>query len=146
MQLPLPLTPDEPVRPPDPVLAFVRHRRARRYILRVLDDGSVRVTVPRWGNRREALRFVESSRGWIEGQQARCQARPRAVPGDVRVLRQQAAVELPLQMRALAARHGIEIGRITVRDQRSRWGSCTRRGSISPQLAARHRPDFVRGA
>src|SRR5690606_13806062 len=48
MQLPLPLATDE--RP----LRVVRHRRARRYILRVLDDGTVRVTVPRGGSNREA--------------------------------------------------------------------------------------------
>ena len=44
---------------------FVRHRWARRYILRMLDDGSLRVTLPRWGSKREAQAFVERSESWI---------------------------------------------------------------------------------
>lgn len=39
--------------------------------------------------------------------------------------------ELPPLTRAFAARHGLEVKRITVRNQRSRWGSCSRLGTIS---------------
>ena len=54
--------------PSHPVTAFVRHRWARRYILRMLDDGSLRVTLPRWGSKREAQAFVERSGPWIAKQ------------------------------------------------------------------------------
>lgn len=64
MQLDLPLSST------DAQVQFVRHRRARRYIIRVLADGSVRVTLPRWGARREAVAFLERSRKWIADQQA----------------------------------------------------------------------------
>ena len=77
MQLSLPLT-GAGVEPPAPVL-FVRHRRARRYILRVLADGTVRVTLPRWGVKRDALAFLDASRDWITQQQAR---RATKRPGD----------------------------------------------------------------
>src|SRR6185503_2122743 len=53
----------------DPV--FVRHPRARRYLIRVEDDGRVRVTVPRWGSKREAAAFAEREHAWIEKQRAR---------------------------------------------------------------------------
>src|SRR5262245_63318767 len=79
MQLRLPLEPrpthPEPRLPhpepriPDPV--FVRHPRARRYLIRVEDDGRVRVTVPRWGSKREAAAFAEREHAWIEKQRAR---------------------------------------------------------------------------
>lgn len=45
---------------------FVRHRRARHYILSVTADGALRVTVPWRGSRAEALRFVLARRAWIE--------------------------------------------------------------------------------
>jgi hypothetical protein len=32
-------------------LIFVRHPRARRYVLRLTDQGAVRVTIPRWGSK-----------------------------------------------------------------------------------------------
>lgn len=138
MQLPLPLTSDEPVP------RFVRHRRARRYILRVLDDGSLRVTLPRWGSKREAQRFVDASRAWIAEQQARRCLGPRVVPANVPVLRRRAKAELPPQLLGLAEFHGITVHRVTVRDQRSRWGSCSRRGSIALNWRLVLVPDFVR--
>lgn len=46
-------------------------------------------------------------------------------------LRKLAARELPGRVMELAALHGIEISRVSVRNQRSRWGSCSRRGTIS---------------
>ena len=42
-----------------------------------------------------------------------------------------AALELPPRVQAFAAQHQVHINRITVRNQRSRWGSCSRRGTIS---------------
>ena len=137
MQLALPLAPEEPL----PQL--VRHRRARRYILRVLDDGSLRVTLPRWGSRREALRLVEASRTWIDEQRAQRQARPRPWLPDEAALRRRARTELPAELLRLAAGLGIDVGRVSVRDHRSRWGSCSRQGSITLNWRLTQMPPFV---
>ena len=56
--------------------------------------------------------------------------------GDVRdalrrAMRDQAKRELPPRLLALAAEAGLRVKKITVRDQRSRWGSCSTRGSIA---------------
>jgi len=50
---------------PEPPFVFARHPRARRYVIRVADDGTIRVTIPRWGSKREATAFVERERRWI---------------------------------------------------------------------------------
>ena len=52
-------------------IAFVRVPRARRYILRVQPDGTLRVTVPRGGSRREAQEFVDRQGRWIERERQR---------------------------------------------------------------------------
>lgn len=136
MQLDLPLEVSPTV--------FVRHRWARRYILRVLDDGTLRVTLPRWGSKREAVSFVERSADWIAKQRARSRTRPAVVHPDEPALRRRAAKELPLALLALAAVHGITVTRVSVRNQRSRWGACSATGSITLNWRLILTPPFVR--
>src|SRR5207245_10184871 len=55
---------------------------------------------------------------------------PASSAEDLRVMRGRAARELPLLLLALAARHGVTVTRVSIRNQRSRWGSCSRGGHI----------------
>jgi predicted metal-dependent hydrolase len=156
---------------------FVRERRARKYIIRVRPDGSLRVTIPRGGSRREAEAFVARQRDWAQKERLRVAAqhapvewhagdsilfrgervplmveaaargrgflaiggqRVRLAEGvtDLRpaaelVLRHIAVKELVPRLHELAALHGLEVRRATVRNQRSRWGSCSRTGAIA---------------
>jgi predicted metal-dependent hydrolase len=69
-------------------------------------------------------------------------------PADVRPaverhLRQLAARELPPRVLELAALHQFPVRRVTVRNQRSRWGSCSRRGTISLNWRLVQAPPFV---
>ena len=58
-------------------------------------------------------------------------------------LRKLAQKELPVRVLELAALHGIQISRVSVRNQKSRWGSCSRRGTISLNWRLIQTPDFV---
>jgi predicted metal-dependent hydrolase len=55
-----------------------------------------------------------------------------------------AARELPPLVMALAAQHGLTVRRVSVRNQRSRWGSCSQRGTISLNWRLIQAPGFVR--
>jgi predicted metal-dependent hydrolase len=55
-----------------------------------------------------------------------------------------ARIELPARAWELAAGAGVEIRRVTVRNQRARWGSCSARGTISLNWRLVQAPDFVR--
>lgn len=115
---------------PDLAVHFVRHRRARRYVVRVDADGIVRVTIPRGGSRTEAVAFLDRQRAWVDSQRAR--VRPSLIPAAARAgLRRRAFEELPGRLLALAAEHGLEVQRISIRNQRTRWGSCGRNGHIT---------------
>jgi predicted metal-dependent hydrolase len=61
-----------------------------------------------------------------------------------RHLRHLAARELPPRVLELAVRHQFPVRRVTVRNQRSRWGSCSRRGTISLNWRLVQAPPFVR--
>lgn len=186
----------EPVMPATPVAmsmapVFVRNGRARRYILRVLPDARVRVTIPRYGSRREAEAFVQTRLAWIADRRRELHAarvdrhwrvgtrvwwrgvlEPIAVSdarGDAdavvvrcadvavraprdddyrtvleRAMRRIAAVELPGQLLALAGRHGLSVAAVSVRNQRSRWGSCSKDGRIALNWRLLQMPDHVR--
>lgn len=127
MQLGLPFSDDTA---PSPVLYFVRHRRARRYVLHVEPDGRVRVTIPRGGSHREANAFAQRHAGWITRQRERL-ARPLFSPDERNALRMRARAELPPRLLELATAHGLEVARVTIRNQRTRWGSCGRDGHIT---------------
>jgi predicted metal-dependent hydrolase len=146
MQLTLQWSTPEPTRQrrADGPTVFVRHRWARRYILRVLDDGTLRVTLPRWGSKKEAAAFVERSGDWIAKQRLTRAARPEVVHPDEPALRKRAAKELPAELLTLAAAHGITVTRVSIRNQRSRWGACSARGSITLNWRLVLVPPFVR--
>lgn len=59
-------------------------------------------------------------------------------------LRRLATQELPARVMELAARHGIDVTRVSVRNQKSRWGSCSRRGTISLNWRLIQAPGLVR--
>ena len=133
-----------------PLLDFVRHPRARRYLIRVMDDGTVRVTIPRWGSRREAQAFADREYEWIQRQRrliedARSRPAPTTFPLSVeRELRTRARRELPPRLLELAAAHGVVVTRVSVRNQKARWGSCSRGGHICLNWRLLRMPPEVR--
>ena len=145
----VPVVPEPPASEERPPI-FLRHRRARRYILRVLPDGTVQVTLPARGTLREARAFMHTQRAWIERQRGRRAARRREHPGSAlrplveRWYRQAAERCLPSELMALAGQHGIQVARVTVRDQRSRWGACSSKGAITLNWRLMRVPAFVR--
>jgi predicted metal-dependent hydrolase len=145
MQPSLPFDRIPPPESPTPIV-FVRHPRARRYVIRVQHDGTVRVTIPRWGSKREATAFAASEQAWIDKQQQRlARAEPvaaRTTPS--RELRERAGRELPARLVELASLHGLTVTRISIRNQRWRWGSCSPSGHICLNWRLVTMPDWVR--
>ncbi len=166
-------------------LLFVHHPRARRYLLRLRQDGVARVTVPRRGSIKAATEFALRNIGWLEQQIQRLEAQPKIAtewrvgseiyfrgervkieveagkirfgsemlttpdvtlnlrPAIQKHLRKLAQQELPARVQELAALHRIEISRVSVRNQKSRWGSCSRKGTISLNWRLIQTPHFV---
>jgi predicted metal-dependent hydrolase len=128
---------------------FVRHPRARRYVVRVRGDGTVRVTIPRWGTKREAAAFAEQQRGWITKQLARLQTdrnvpRQQCSEDERRVFRVRAQRELPDRLLQLAKQFGLHVSRVSVRNQQSRWGSCSPNGHICLNWRLVTMPEWIR--
>jgi predicted metal-dependent hydrolase len=148
-------------------MRIVRHRRARRFVLRVGGDGVLKLTVPRGAAIADGLSFVGRQTAWVEREQARQLERAAPwKPGTELLFRGERATinvdrdvitfggqivpvdddiaaaikshmvaiarrELPARCLELAARHRLTVSRVVIRNQRSRWGSCSTRGSIA---------------
>ena len=61
-----------------------------------------------------------------------------------RCLKDLARVELVARLRELADLHGLPVSRVTIRNQRSRWGSCSRGGAIALNFRLVQAPVLVR--
>lgn len=87
----------------------------------------------------------EHGPGWIRVEGELVQApEPDLRPAVEWYLRNLAARELEDRVFELAALHGVHVARVTVRNQQSRWGSCSRRGTISLNWRLIQTPAFVR--
>src|SRR5882757_5402891 len=124
-------------------VTFVRSRRARRASLRVDPAGRrIVLTAPLRMARGTALGFAEAQAGWIAARLKRLPARRPFVDGadlplfgEPRRLRDWLTAELRARLvplvHAKAQRVERPVKRITVRDSRSRWGSCGPDGTMS---------------
>ena len=60
-----------------------------------------------------------------------------------RHMRALAVVELTPRVLVFAQQHGLSVKRVTVRNQKSRWGSCSRHGTVSLNWRLIQAPAFV---
>ena len=173
-----------------PEIIFVRSQRARHYRLTLRRDGVGVATIPGRGSEREAQRFVEQHRDWLERARARQARKPRPAEiwtlgtsvlwrGELTEIREASAgerptvclaadvfrvpdftgdlrpaleahfarrgkIELPARAWELSAETGVDVKHVTVRNQRSRWGSCSAGGTISLNWRLVQTPDTVR--
>jgi predicted metal-dependent hydrolase len=107
--------------------------RARRWRIEVGAGGPPVVVVPRGTSAAEVARIVDRQRRWIERQLAR--RAPRLGLDRVRLraaeARQLARTRATRIADREAARLGVTYRRIAIRDQHTRWGSCSSRGTLS---------------
>jgi predicted metal-dependent hydrolase len=107
--------------------------RARRWRLEVLWGEAARLTVPLGTRRAEVERLLEQKRPWIEKQRLRQVAR-LCLDGSA-VSESEARTAARELVSAIAeeeaSRIGIEYRRIRIGGQRTLWGSCSPRGTLS---------------
>lgn len=100
--------------------------------IQITPDGQVVVRCPRGVSDSRVREFVHAKTPWIRCHLAKLPApAPKFTAEEIRALKSTAAAFLPQLAAHHAPRMGVTYGSITIRAQRTRWGSCSARGNLS---------------
>jgi len=120
-----------------PVL-FEKSRRARRVIISVRTSESVRVAVPMRASFKNALEFVYLKKEWIQKQLVEIEQNENRkkvfMNRFLDIDKADAKKRLTDRLYHLAKEHGFTCNNVTIREQRTRWGSCSYNNNISLNL------------
>ena len=111
--------------------------------IQITAEGVV-VRAPRRMSEAEVDRFVRSKRDWIERHLAKVPpAQPKFSDEELRRLADEALKRIPERVRHFAPLVGVTYGSITIRNQRTRWGSCSGKGNLNFNCLLMLTPDHV---
>ena len=127
-------------------LDYTLFRSTRKTIsIQLSAGGEVVVRAPNRMPKRDIDRFVESKRGWIEGHLGRLpQIQPKLTDAELRELARHAKEVLPELAAYYGPLVGVDYGRITIRAQHTRWGSCSAQGNLNFNCLLMLTPDDVK--
>ena len=120
-------------------IQIIRSNR-RTLSLQVRHDGQVLVRAPKNASLREIEAFVRKNADWLKKhlamveKQRTAEASNPVVPltmDDIRALADKAMRIIPDRTAHFASLIGVTYGRITIRNQKTRWGSCSARGNLN---------------
>ena len=113
-------------------------RSNRKTLALEIRGEQILVRVPNRTTDAQAEAFVNRNRDWIEKKMAQIRAKntaqganPPLSPAELEALAKQAKAYLPSRVAFFAPKVGVTYGRITVRCQRTKWGSCSSRGNLN---------------
>ena len=127
-------------------------RSSRKTIgLQIRDGETVIVRAPYKVTDSAIRDCLAKNRDWIEKhlekarqQQAERAVAPKLTQEQIRSMAQQALKDLPERVRHFAPLAGVRYGRITIRCQRTRWGSCSSQGNLNFNCLLMLCPEEVR--
>ena len=119
---------------------YFRNKRAKRIIVSIKPEYT-RVVIPNRQTFKNAQSFFESKIEWIKTRTEEMKKRVEKARLLTNIDKQEARKILESRISQLAEKHGFEYNRISIRKQKTRWGSCSTRNNISLNMNLLHLPD-----
>ncbi len=125
---------------------FSRHPKAKRISIKVTPTSEIRVAVPRRVSQKAAFQFALENSDWIIRTRAKVLKRIEEHAGLPLNLRQfedisAAAYFLMGRLEQLTNQFGFHFNHVTIRRQRTIWGSCSAKNNISLNIHLARLPD-----
>ena len=122
---------------------------ARRSIAVEIRSGRVIVRAPLRMSKTEIEQFVTSKADWINkhlevAKQRQSVSVQPFTAAEIQQLADAALQDIPQRVRKYAALIGVTVGRITIRNQKTRWGSCSSKGNLNFNCLLMLCPEEVR--
>ncbi len=115
----------------------IRSRR-KTISLQITPEGQVLLRSPYGVSKEELQRFVDEKRDWLNKNLQKVQQRQQEASHagslsleEIRALADRAKDVIPQRVAHFAPLVGVTYGRITIRNQRTRWGSCSGKGNLN---------------
>lgn len=113
-------------------------RSSRKTMGLEVKEGELIVRVPIYTTDAEIRALLQKHQNWIEKQLQKSAMRKKALEQqklltmeEIRALADKALEVIPGRVRFYAPKVGVTYGKITIRNQRSRWGSCSAKGNLN---------------
>ena len=112
-------------------------RLAKRLRLTIYEDGRIAVSAPKYASIRKIESFMISKADWILERLATAASNPPTLrllkhsPKEIIALKKQAKKLVDSRITELNKKYKFTFGRISIRNQKSRWGSCSKKGNLN---------------
>tara|TARA_E500000081_G_C6043914_1_gene310504 strand:+ start:106 stop:654 length:549 start_codon:yes stop_codon:yes gene_type:complete len=121
------------------IIRYIKNNRAKRIIISIKPE-YVRVTVPRRQTLKNAQKFVDAKINWIKKHSNNMKVLTEKSKELPKIDREEARENLEKRLSELAEQHNFQYNRVSIRSQRTRWGSCSSKDNISLNMKLLHLP------
>ena len=120
-------------------IKYIGNNRAKRIIISVKPE-FVRVVIPKRQSFKSAQKFVESRLKWIKENKTKIRLKTQKKDELPEIDRVVARKVLCRRIGELAQMHNFIYNRVSIRKQKTRWGSCSSKNNINLNMNLLHLP------